>query len=121
MRVRSPYPVAALLSGGLDSSAVVAAAARVLQHQNRRLITLSAVLPPDADAGVRDEKEYIDAFQGWPNVDLIDITDPQRGPFDDLERLMVPHSLIPWPCTPQRDFPPRRQLPGSQAITDVQL
>jgi asparagine synthase (glutamine-hydrolysing) len=42
-RVRSPYPMASLLSGGLDSSAVVAVAARELQRQNRRLLLTFAL------------------------------------------------------------------------------
>jgi asparagine synthase (glutamine-hydrolysing) len=87
-RLRSAFPVAALLSGGLDSSAVVATAAHLLRRQNRSLLTLSAVLPPGSQAGVADEKPFMDQFQKWDNIEMVFITDTWRGPFDDLERLV---------------------------------
>jgi asparagine synthase (glutamine-hydrolysing) len=86
--LRSAFPVVALLSGGLDSSAIVATAARVLRQQNRQLMTLSAVLPPDSEAGVTDEKPFIDQFQAWDNIEQVFITDLWRGPFDTLEQLV---------------------------------
>ena len=86
--LRSTFPVVALLSGGLDSSAIVATAAQLLRQQNRQLITLSAVLPPDSEAGVKDEKPFIDQFQAWDNIEQVYITDPWRGPFDHLEQLV---------------------------------
>ena len=45
-RLRSAFPVASLLSGGLDSSGIVAAAGKILADENRSLITLSAVPMP---------------------------------------------------------------------------
>jgi asparagine synthase (glutamine-hydrolysing) len=87
-RLRSAFPVAAQLSGGLDSSAVVAVAAPLLEARGQRLITLSAVLPEDAPATEREERFYIEQFRGWGNLHQVYITDPWRGPFDDLDRLV---------------------------------
>ena len=81
-------PICALLSGGLDSSAVVAVAAQLLQAQNRSLTTLSAVLPKTAAPGLVDEKPFIEAFRSWDNIDRVYIADPGRGPFDDVEWLI---------------------------------
>jgi asparagine synthase (glutamine-hydrolysing) len=87
-RARSAFPVASLLSGGLDSSGVVGVAARVLERQGKRLLTLSAVSAVDAPATAKDEREFIDLFRGWPDLDMVYVTDPSRGPFDDVERLV---------------------------------
>lgn len=87
-RLRSVFPVAALLSGGLDSSSVVAVAARSLQERGERLTTLSAILPADGESTVTDERAYIDIFRAQPNLDMRYITDPARGPFDNVERLV---------------------------------
>src|SRR5207244_858826 len=29
---------------------------------------------------------YIDHFQSWPNINITYVTDPLRGPFDDIEK-----------------------------------
>jgi len=59
-RLRGSTPVAALLSGGLDSSSIVCTA-RELLDEGERLITLSATFPsfrsPDTPV---DERRYID-------------------------------------------------------------
>jgi asparagine synthase (glutamine-hydrolysing) len=86
--LRSAFPVVALLSGGLDSSSIVATAAHVLRQQNRQLMTLSAVLPPDSEAGVRDEKPFIGEFRAWDNIEQVFITDSWRGPLDNLKQLV---------------------------------
>lgn len=81
-------PVVSLLSGGLDSSAIVAVAATLLKHQNRQLTTLSAVLPPNSPATLVDERPFIDQFRSWDNIDLVYVTDPDRGPFDKVDELV---------------------------------
>lgn len=88
-KTRSAFPVASLLSGGLDSSSVVSTAAKQFQEKGRRLTTFSAVLPEEARSTVADERAYIDLFQGWPNLDMVYVTDPWRGPFDDVEALVL--------------------------------
>lgn len=87
-RLPSQEPAIALLSGGLDSSAIVAVAADLLKRQNRSLITLSAVLPPGHYPDIVDETPFIDQFQSWDNIDLIAITADQRGPFDEVQQLV---------------------------------
>jgi len=78
-------PVAAFLSGGLDSSAVVAIAARCLEKKNRRLTAISAVLPEEARKLVPDEKGYADEFASWSNIGIESVTAEGRGPFDSLD------------------------------------
>ncbi len=87
-RMRSAFPVAALLSGGLDSSAVTGMAARILQAQNKRLFTFSAVLPEGYQGTGTDERIYIDLFKSFENIDLLYAPNGGRGPFDDLDRLV---------------------------------
>lgn len=83
-RLDRSYPVASLLSGGLDSSSIVAIAARCLEKQNRELTAISAVLPKESRIRFSDEREYIDEFRPWPNINIEYVTAPGRGPFDSL-------------------------------------
>lgn len=95
-RMRSSHPVSALLSGGLDSSAVVAVAAKILEKQNKTLHTFSAVLPDPNDKYLRDERFYIDQFKSFPNIQINYVTAPNLGFFSDmqsLEREIVPPIL----------------------------
>jgi asparagine synthase (glutamine-hydrolysing) len=92
-RLRSAFPVASLLSGGLDSSGIVAAASKILADGNRSLITLSAVPMPAAQGQVTDEREYIDLFGDRPNLAMRYVSAPGRGPFDDVSRLVETASL----------------------------
>ncbi len=87
-RVRSNGPVAAMLSGGLDSSAIVGVAARVLEARNQELHALAAVLPDDEDPLLTDERHFIDQFREQPNVIINYVTARGRGPFDNLEELV---------------------------------
>lgn len=88
-RLPQDGPALALLSGGLDSSAVVAVAADLLKQQNRPLITLSSVLPADHSPDLEDESSFINQFQNWDNIEMVRITADQRGPFDNIEELMA--------------------------------
>lgn len=87
-RIRSAFPVAALLSGGLDSSAVAGMAAKILQARNKRLFTFSAVLPDGYQGSSTDERDYIDLFKSFENIDLLYVSNGDRGPFDNLDRLV---------------------------------
>jgi asparagine synthase (glutamine-hydrolysing) len=84
-RLRSAFPVTAELSGGLDSSGIVSIASRILADRGKQLTTLSAVLPEGHDAGLSDERPFIDQFRGWSNITFRYVTAPDRGPFDHLE------------------------------------
>ena len=46
------------------------------------------MLPPGYQGHGTDERAYIDLLQGAENLDIRYITDPGRGPFDDLDRLV---------------------------------
>ncbi len=95
--LRCSHPVAVALSGGLDSSGVACIAARKLNQQGRRLLTVSSVLPDDFEGHerMREESGFIQAVNAQePNMDSY----PARGSrfppieFDDrsLERLGRP-------------------------------
>lgn len=88
-RLRSVFPVGALLSGGLDSSALVSVAAQSLARRGQSLHTFSAVLPDGHDPALNDERDYIDQFCPWPNLAMHYVTDPQQGPLDGLEALVA--------------------------------
>lgn len=88
-RLRSHYPVTALLSGGLDSSAVTAVAAKILEKQNKTLQVLSAVLPDQNDPVLNDEREFIERFRSYPNINIHYITAPGRGFLSDLDALQT--------------------------------
>ena len=77
----------ALLSGGLDSSAIVAVAASLLKKQNRTLTTFSAVLPDSLRGEINDEREFIRLFSNHDNIRFVDIADNFRGPFDNVAAL----------------------------------
>lgn len=102
-QLRSAGPVASLLSGGLDSSSIVAVAARLLQGQGQTLTTLSSVSStadpsaaqssasfkaPSTTGQVKDERSYIELFRDWPNIDQHYLCPPGAGPLDDIERLV---------------------------------
>lgn len=57
-RMRSAFPVGAMLSGGLDSSSIVSVAAQMMDDQSGPLRTYSAVFDK---VQASDEREYIDA------------------------------------------------------------
>ncbi|MGN6398631.1 MAG: asparagine synthase-related protein [Mucilaginibacter sp.] len=83
--INSKFPVTALLSGGLDSSAIVSVAAEILQSQNKELQVFSSVLPDGADPAFTDERYYINQLKSFPNVNINYITAPGKGFFSDLE------------------------------------
>lgn len=87
-RLRSAFPVTALLSGGLDSSSIVAVAAKLLKKQGKRLTTLSVIAPDDLDGIVADERDFIAEFKIFDNIDMHFVTDKQMGPFSNLEELV---------------------------------
>ncbi|MBE0592474.1 MAG: asparagine synthetase B [Gemmatimonadales bacterium] len=83
-RLRSHGPVAAMLSGGLDSSSIVATARRMLTP-GQRLVTLSGVFPslrsPDS---VVDEQRYVDLVTGGGGVDAHFVRADAASPIFDF-------------------------------------
>jgi len=76
------------LSGGLDSSAITAIAARCLEKKGRTLLAVAGALPVDfdpANAFQPDEREFIEEFRSWPNIRIQYETAPERGPLDRIE------------------------------------
>lgn len=93
-RLRSAYPVASMLSGGLDSSGVVGMASHILKEKNKRLITLSSVPMSEACGVVSDEREYIELFRDNYNLDMHLVSAEGRGVFDDIDKIVRTKSLF---------------------------
>jgi len=100
-RLSSDSTVVTELSGGLDSSAIASIAAKCLQKQGRSLLAVSAVLPENLRTSLTDEREYIDVFRSWPNIQIECVTAPGRGPFDWIED---PSHFFGSPAQNSRDF-----------------
>ena len=83
--LRSAYPVAALLSGGLDSSSIVATAAALLKKRGERLITLSSVASERWAGHVTDERFFIDQFKSFDMIDMHYVDDDSTGPFSGID------------------------------------
>lgn len=84
-RLRSKERVAVFLSGGLDSSALTVLAAKCLAKSNRSLNAIAAVLPESSKPRFIDEREFIEEFRQYPNVDIEYVAPETGGPFDWIE------------------------------------
>lgn len=94
-RLRSNYPVSALLSGGLDSSSVVAVAAKILEQENKVLNVFSSVLPDGDESSIEDERYYIDLFRQFPNVNIHYVNEEGKGFFSNIDKLRNEQTLAP--------------------------
>jgi asparagine synthase (glutamine-hydrolysing) len=94
-QMRSIHPIGSLLSGGLDSSAVAALAARALSEKNQRLQTFTGVPRLGFDGPVpngqyADETPYVDAIQRKVrNIDVTYVRDGACADFASLERFFI--------------------------------
>lgn len=84
-RTRSAFPVACLLSGGLDSSSIAGIAAKQLAQSNTQLIGLSSVLPEKYHGPEKDERYYIDLVRDQWNIRMSYVTPKDNGIYDNLE------------------------------------
>ncbi|MDZ7841403.1 MAG: asparagine synthetase B family protein [Gammaproteobacteria bacterium] len=82
--------VAVMLSGGLDSGPVLAAASRELQNAQRRVSAVSWVLPDFPDS---DEEKWIRIAAEAAGVDLATIDGGGRLPFSNLSGSVVSPEL----------------------------
>ena len=94
-RLRSEYPVTALLSGGLDSSSVVAVAAKILEKENKTLDVFSSVLPDGDNSGVEDERYYIDLFKQYPNITIHYVNEADMGFLNNSDKLTDSYTAAP--------------------------
>lgn len=91
-RLRGIGDVGAYLSGGLDSGAVVATAARLLAPTGRRIVALTAVPREGYDPDARPGRIVDEGAQAaltaalYPNVEHILVRNKGRSPLADLDR-----------------------------------
>lgn len=84
-RLRSAFPIGAMLSGGLDSSSITCVARELLaQNGDPPLSTFSAVFDKVPSC---DERQYINAVLAQNNVKPHFIAGDQRGPLQDMEQM----------------------------------
>ena len=88
-RVRSAFPVASTLSGGLDSSAIACLGQQLLSAQGKRLHTLSAIFPgaPASDLEAIDERQYIEAALATGNFEPHYIRADELSPMRQNDRM----------------------------------
>lgn len=103
-RLPADSQACAELSGGLDSSAITAIAAKCLEKKGRTLLAVAGALPVDFDpvnAFQPDEREFIEEFRSWPNIHIEYETAPGRGPFDGIDE---PSHFFATPVRTTRSF-----------------
>lgn len=83
-RLRSAFPVASTLSGGLDSSAIACLSAKLLAPRGEALHTISAIFPdvPEQDLAAIDERRFIQSALATgnfiPHYIRADLMSPMR-------------------------------------------
>ncbi|MEG3152813.1 asparagine synthase-related protein [Sphingomonas sp. ZT3P38] len=105
VRLRGAGDVGAQLSGGIDSSAVTATAARLLSGTDRRVIAFTAVPVPGFD-GIAPSGRIIDegplaaeTAALHPNIDHVLVHTQGRSPLDGLDRAFhLYEQPVPNPC-----------------------
>jgi asparagine synthase (glutamine-hydrolysing) len=94
-QMRSAHPIAAMLSGGLDSSSVAALAARALGEKGQRLAAFTHVPREGFDGPVprgryADEKPYVEEIRKLAgNIDVTYVPNDKVDDFADLERMFL--------------------------------
>ena len=101
VRMRSVSPVASLLSGGLDSSAVSTMAARMLGQKNEMLHVFSVLKANEFAESCQDEQEYVDCFNNFPNMSHNILNRNDLGPFNDMAQIVW---TVETPLYPARRF-----------------
>jgi asparagine synthase (glutamine-hydrolysing) len=94
-QMRSAHPLGFYLTGGLDSSAVVALAARALAEKGQRLAAFTQVPREGFDGWpprgrYNDETPYVEAIrEKLGNIDVAYVRNDEHDDFDDLERFFL--------------------------------
>jgi asparagine synthase (glutamine-hydrolysing) len=94
-QMRSAHPIGCFLSGGLDSSAVAALAARALGEKNQRLAAFTQVPRSGFDGRVpdgryADETPYVEAIRkSVGNIDVSYVRNDACDDFAELERFFI--------------------------------
>jgi asparagine synthase (glutamine-hydrolysing) len=94
-QMRSAHPLGCYLTGGLDSSAVAALAARALAEKGQRLVAFTQVPREGFDGWplrgrYNDETPYVEAIrEKLVNVDVTYVRNNEYDDFDDLERFFL--------------------------------
>jgi asparagine synthase (glutamine-hydrolysing) len=83
-RIEGKDRVAVMFSGGLDSSALVVTAANYLKRRGKSLLAICAVNDP-ANAGVVDERPFMEKLRHLDNVEFQYVDAAGRGPFDEID------------------------------------
>ena len=84
-RLRSAYPIGAMLSGGLDSSSIVCVARQLLaQNGNGRVQTFSAIFD---DLPQCDERPFIDAVLAQGELEPHFVQADRADPLAELDRV----------------------------------
>lgn len=86
-RMRSVYPAAIQLSGGLDSSAIACVASRLRQEQNQQLFAVSSVVNKGFACDKPDERPFIEIVAEQAQIDVVYVTPEYEKTYADLDQL----------------------------------
>lgn len=97
-RVRSAFPVGSTLSGGMDSSSIACTARNLLNKQNVRLHTFSAIFPslPQNDLRQIDERKYIDAVIAQGGFEPCYLRADLLSPLSDFDKVLWHGDEVYW-------------------------
>ncbi len=83
---RLARPPALLFSGGFDSGTIAAVAGPIAAARGGRLIAVASVLPPGEHRAVRDARAAVEAFRGYPYIDIHYHVRGEANRFTAIER-----------------------------------
>lgn len=88
-RMRTKFPIGVTLSGGLDSSSIACIAARKLAIKQKKLYSVSSVLPENWTGIEEDEREYInEVLKQEENITPYFITKEDAHFFSNLDEVL---------------------------------